>query len=107
MMDSKKFYSQLSISTNKQKLQYIQDVASLVLGVVAGIITLESLKGFLFFFGGLSLTNAAFYVLCGQGNIHKFFQSPFQEIFVSGVVGNLPGYIMMWCLVYALVKSSS
>lgn len=107
MAESKRFYSQLNINTNKQKLQYIQDVASLVLGVVAGIITLESLNGFLFFFAGLSLTNAAFYLLCGQGKIQKFFQNPFQEIFVQGIAGNLPGYIMMWCLVYALVKSSS
>ncbi|KAI5949196.1 hypothetical protein KGF57_004794 [Candida theae] len=107
MTQPKKFYSQLSINTNKQKLQYIQDVASLVLGVVAGITTLESLNGFLFFFGGLSLTNAAFYLLCGQGNIEKFFQNPLQEIFVEGLAGNLPGYIMMWCLIYALVKSSS
>jgi len=107
MTESKKFYSQLNINTNKQKLQYIQDVASLVLGVVAGITTLESLNGFLFFLGGLTLTNAAFYILCGQGNIHKFFQNPFQEVLILGIAGNIPGYIMMWCLVYALVKSSS
>ncbi|KAI5965755.1 uncharacterized protein KGF55_001118 [Candida pseudojiufengensis] len=100
-------YSPFNITINKQKLQHIHDVSSLVLGIVAGIMTLESIYGFLFFLIGNFVTNIVFYVICTQGNSHKFFRNPIQEIFIEGIPTDIAGYIMMWCLIYALVKSNS
>ncbi|EAZ63949.1 hypothetical protein PICST_52049 [Scheffersomyces stipitis CBS 6054] len=96
-----------SIESNKQKLQHVHDIASLVLGVGSGVLTLESAYGFIFYVVGITLTNLLFYLICCEGQPHKFFKKPVQEVFLDGVLTNVAGYIMMWCLVYALVKSSS
>lgn len=106
MSSPEKFYYQPSIEANKQKLQHIHDVASLALGVGSGILTLESLNGFLFYLIGITLTNLVFYIICGENRPGKYFKSPLQEVFLNGIFSNLSGFIMMWCLVYALVKSS-
>ncbi|RLV96342.1 ER membrane protein complex subunit 6 [Spathaspora sp. JA1] len=105
-MNIEEAYSTANIKSNKDKLQHVQDITSLVLGIVSGILTLESLYGFLLYVVGLTLANGLFYVLCGDGKVERYFKSPVQEIFVSGVVGNIPGFVMMWCLVYALVSTS-
>lgn len=104
---TQKFYYQPSIEANKQKLQHVHDVASLALGVGSGILTLESMNGFIFYLIGITVINLLFYIICGEGRPSKYFKNPLQEVFISGVFSNIPGFIMMWCLVYALVKSSS
>lgn len=106
MSSPEKFYYQPSIEANKQKLQNIHDVASLALGVGSGILTLESLNGFIFYLVGITATNLLFYIICGESKPSKYFKSPIQEVFLNGIFSNLSGFIMMWCLVYALVKSS-
>ena len=106
MSSPEKFYYQPSIEANKQKLQHMHDVASLALGVGSGILTLESLNGFIFYLVGITATNLLFYIICGESKPSKYFKSPIQEVFLNGIFSNLSGFIMMWCLVYALVKSS-
>ena len=96
-----------SIEANKQKLQHIHDISSLVLGIGCGILTLESIYGFLFYLVGFTVTNGIFYTICCEGNPKKFFNKPVQEIFFDGIFHNVSGFIMMWCLIYALVKASS
>lgn len=93
-----------NVDANKRKLQHIHDIMSLVLGVSAGVLTLESLWGFGVYVLGLTLTNAVFYIYVCQGQAGAFFHKPVQEVFVDGLLGNLAGFVMMWCLVYALVK---
>lgn len=89
---------------NKQKLQYVQDVSTLALGIGAGILGLESLYGVLFFITGFSLCNYAFFVMCCRSQPSVFFKNSTREIFLDGVVPAAPGYIMMWCLVHALIN---
>jgi hypothetical protein len=95
-----------NIDINVKKLQHVHDVVSLVLGIALGILMLESLQGFLFYVVGLSLTNCVFYLVCCQGTPKTFFKNPIHDIFVSSILTNVSGFIMMWCLVYALVSSS-
>lgn len=97
-------YFQPNIQSNKDKLQRIQDVMSLAFGVGAGILGLESFYGFLFFLVSFSLSNLSFFILCCQGEANLFFQNPLKEIFLDGITSSLAGYVMMWCLTYALVK---
>ncbi|KAK6454925.1 Rab5-interacting protein-domain-containing protein [Scheffersomyces xylosifermentans] len=100
-------YYNPSIDANKQKLQHVQDIASLALGVGAGVLTLESAYGFIFYFVGLTVANFLFYSICCENQPKKFFVKPLQDVYLAGIFTNIAGYIMMWCLVYALVKSSS
>lgn len=97
-------YNTANMEANKKKLQHVHDIMALALGVGAGVLTLESLYGFLFYALGITLTNAAFYVVCCQGKADEFFRSPLQEIFIDGIPSNIAGFTMMWCLVFALVK---
>ncbi|KAK6200131.1 Rab5-interacting protein-domain-containing protein [Scheffersomyces amazonensis] len=96
-----------SIQSNHQKLQRAQDIASLVLGIGAGILTLESAYGFSFYLVGITITNGMFFAVCCQNQPDKFFTNPIRDIFFEGIFSNVPGFIMMWCLVYALVKVNS
>ncbi|CAK7894096.1 ER membrane protein complex subunit 6 [[Candida] anglica] len=93
-----------NLEENGRKLGTVQDITSLSLGVGAGILAPGPLNGFLFYLVGYTLANAAFYTICCQGNGSKYFKSPIMEIFVGNILKNVPEYIMMWCLVYALVK---
>lgn len=96
-----------NIEANKKKLQDVRDRSVLVLGLGAGILTLESLYGFAFYFAGITFANAVFYLICCGKGPKQYFANPLLEIFVSGVVADIPGFVMMWCLLFALVKSNS
>lgn len=93
-----------SVELNKKKLQYVHDVMCLWLGVGAGILSLESLYGFIFYLAGMTVTNVGFILVCCEGKPKQFFRQPIKQVFVDGIQGNIAGYIMMWCLVYALVQ---
>ncbi|ODV78407.1 uncharacterized protein CANTADRAFT_52832 [Suhomyces tanzawaensis NRRL Y-17324] len=93
-----------SIQSNKQKLGRVRDISSLALGVGCGILALESLVGFGFYIVGTTLTNLLFIWICCGSEPSKFFVSPKRELLLEGVVENVPGFVMMWCLVYAIVS---
>lgn len=76
----------------------------LVLGLAAGVLRFEPLAGVLLYVVGFSLTNLSFYLFCCEGNPQLFFASPIREIFVDTLPSGVAGYVMMWCLTYALVK---
>lgn len=97
-------YFQPNILANKGKLLYVQDVMSLALGVGAGVLGLESLSGFVFYLICFTLCNFSFYFFCCEGQERLFFRNPIKEIFLDGIPISLAGFIMMWCLTYALVK---
>lgn len=100
-------YYTANIEANQRKLQRVRDIACLALGTGAGILTLESYYGFGFYIVGITVVNAAFWTVCCEGRSHRYFTNPAHEIFLKGVVTDIPGFVMMWCLVYALVKSNS
>lgn len=93
------------IKANVVKHSKVNDLSCLALGVAAGILTLELLRGFAFYLIGLVLINALFFIVCCEGNPTRFFKLPLSSA-GSAVLSNIPGFVMMWCLVYALVKLS-
>lgn len=106
-MDKDTIYYGASIEENKKKLGSVQDITSLALGVGAGILAPEPIYGFLFYFIGYTVSNITFFITCCQGlqgKAGQFYRSPVKEIFVDNLLHNIPEFIMMWCLVYALVK---
>ncbi|GEQ66880.1 hypothetical protein JCM33374_g543 [Metschnikowia sp. JCM 33374] len=97
-------FSLSSIAANKYKLQKFHDVMSLSLGVAAGVLGLESFQGFAFYFIGILASDLSFFVICCRSSPKDFFISPVKEVVLDGLFTNLAGYVMMWCLTYALVK---
>lgn len=96
-----------NIEENKRKLGSVQDITSLSLGVGAGIIAPDPIYGFLLYVIGYTLSNLSFYVICSkgiEGKAGEFFKNPIREIFIENLLHNIPEFIMMWCLIYALVK---
>lgn len=103
-MEQERLLYQPNIQRNHGKLQHLHSIMTLALGTGAGILTLESFQGFVTYFVGLTITNVVFYIVCCKGQADSFFESPIKEIFISSMPEYLPGFIMMWCLVYALVN---
>ena len=101
---SETLYFTPNLLENRKKLSNVQDITSLSLGVGAGILAPSSLHGFLIYLVGFTFSNAVFYAVCCQLKPLEYFRLPLLEIFLENVVRNVPEYIMMWCLVYALVK---
>ncbi|CCE81858.1 Piso0_002535 [Millerozyma farinosa CBS 7064] len=93
-----------NIESNKKDLQYVHDVTSLTLGIGSGILTLESYKGFLLYIFGYTAVNLIFYFVCCNKKAASFFRKPFHEIFLEDILSDMPGFVMMWCLTYALVR---
>lgn len=102
-MDETKLYKP-NVDFNKQQLQTQQDVMCLALGVAAGVLGLESLAGVALYLVGMTLANLSFYLLCCEGKPELFFASPIKEIFVEKLPTGVAGFVMMWCLTFALVK---
>lgn len=92
------------VEFNKQQLQKQQDVMCLALGLGAGVLGLESLAGVGFYLVGFSLANLSFYLLCCEGKPEFFFLSPLKNIFLDPIPSGIAGYVMMWCLTFALMK---
>ncbi|SGZ57454.1 CIC11C00000004494 [Sungouiella intermedia] len=63
-----------NILANKQKLQRLQDVMSLALGVGAGVLCLESFNGFFFFLVTFSLSNLSFFYFVVRGSQRASFK---------------------------------
>ena len=93
-----------AIDANRSKLLHVHDVMSLVLGTACGILALEAYTGAAFFVATTTLVNAGFYMVCCEGKGSRFFQSPIKEIFIDTLGSSVAGFVMMWCLVYALVR---
>ncbi|GMM35174.1 hypothetical protein DASC09_024990 [Saccharomycopsis crataegensis] len=97
-----------SIRTNTKKINYIHDICSLVMGTVAGILNLESLHGFGFFFGASFLVDLVIYVLAhinSGGSTSNYFQHPIKEIFLVDYSRSVFSFIMMWTLVVCLIST--
>lgn len=99
-----KVYCKTNIASNKQKLQKLQDVMSLSSGIAAGALGLESYYGFVFFLLVGLASNLSFLIICCEGAPKKHFIYSTREVMADGILMNFAGYLMMWCLTYALVK---
>lgn len=94
-----------NIRHNKLKAQFIHDVGALLFGSMAGILQLEAWFGFGLFVVSCIGTNLLFWLICAQGKARLYFESPINDIFVQGILRSFFGYLMMWCLVFALIDA--
>lgn len=92
-----------NVAANKKRLLRLQDSTSLVVGLAAGILQLESLNGFYMFIGSFFSIGALYIVWICQLKPHKYYQSPVQEIFFESFFRELMGFVMAWTFSYALI----
>ncbi|KAL3235136.1 hypothetical protein RNJ44_02924 [Nakaseomyces bracarensis] len=95
--------SALNIQSNKKVLLYLQDSTSLVFGLGAGILQLESWDGFFAFLIGYMSVSILFILWICQFKPQKFFESPIQDIIMDSFFRELTGFVMAWTFSYALV----
>lgn len=69
-----------SIQHNTRMLSNIRSISSLLLGIAAGILGLESLNGFLFYFISQQLISSLFFFLLVEGSAEKYFPGTVAEI---------------------------
>lgn len=96
-----------NIKHNTATISYIHDISSLVLGVVAGILGLESIDGFKFFFAATLVIDTIIYVIglvLSKGKIENYFSNPALEIFLNDYSRTLFSFVMMWTLVMCLIN---
>lgn len=71
---------QESLQHNTRMLSNIRSISSLFLGIAAGILGLESLYGFLFYFVSQQLISSLFYFILVEGSAEKFFAGSVTEV---------------------------
>lgn len=69
-----------SIQHNTRMLSNIRSISSLFLGIAAGILGLESLNGFLFYFISQQLISSLFYFILVEGSPEKYFPGTVTEV---------------------------
>lgn len=78
------------------------NLASIILGVVAGTLGLESYAGFIFYFVGASLIAGAVVMLPGRQGY--FGKSPIGAVLEE--IGNAAmGFVLAWTLLFGIVRS--
>ncbi|QLL33533.1 hypothetical protein HG536_0E04440 [Torulaspora globosa] len=95
--------SDVNVAANKKRLLLLQDSTSLVVGIAAGILQLESLNGFYMFIGSFLSIGALYIIWICQLKPHKYYQSPVQEVFFEPFFRELMGFVMAWTFSYALI----
>ncbi|EJT81483.1 hypothetical protein GGTG_01461 [Gaeumannomyces tritici R3-111a-1] len=103
-----------SVMYNTKILSNLQTLTASLFGVGAGILGLESYSGFLFYVAFTFLSAALFYGLrvaptslaAGKGPLDtsRYFRGPY-EVWTSGLMNGLAGFILTWTLFYGLVRA--
>ncbi|AQZ09580.1 EMC6 (YLL014W) [Zygosaccharomyces parabailii] len=91
------------VTENKKALLWVQDSTTLVFGIGAGILQLESFKGFAMFLAGYSGISLLYILWICKLQPAKYYQSPINDILIESFVRELTGYVMAWTFSYALV----
>lgn len=102
-----------SLTHNTRQLSNIRSITSLLLGVAAGILGLESLAGFAFYFISQQLISSLFYFLLLEGDAERYFSGSvakggkggvgirtgaWRDVFLGGglVSEGLSGFVLGW-----------
>ena len=91
------------VAANKKALLWVQDSTALAFGIGAGILQLESFKGFAMFVVGYLSVALLYIIWICRLQPAKYYQSPINDIFIESFVRELTGYVMAWTFSYALV----
>lgn len=93
----------INIQLNKKKFTILMDKISLVNGVVAGVLQLESLNGFANF-SIVYITCILLYILwiC-QLKPSKYYASVWNDLLIENFMRHLLNFVMTWTFTFAIV----
>lgn len=110
-----------SLMHNTRQLSNIRSITSLLLGIAAGILGLESLAGFAFYFISQQLISSLFYFLVMEGDAERYFSGnvvkggktgmgkrtgAWMDVFLGGglVSEGLSGFVLGWAGVGGVIR---
>ncbi|MCO5553867.1 hypothetical protein L7F22_007392 [Adiantum nelumboides] len=96
--DEVPLYSAENIQHNMRSIYYSRTFLSIIGGVVAGILGLTGIAGFLFYFGIMMATSAAVVVKAGF-DVGKFFDS-WNRITLDGLTAGLMVSLTLFLSIY-------
>lgn len=105
---------------NTRQLSNVRSITSLFLGVAAGILGLESLAGFAFYFISQQLISSLFYFLVVEGDAERYFggtvskggrgtgkrTGAWRDVFLGGglLSEGLSGFVLGWAGVGGVIR---
>ena len=82
----------------------IRSLTASLFGIAAGILGLESIYGFIFYFFGTILVSELISSLLAGGKPESFFESQWSGLWGKDVFGGLSSFVLTWTLFYGLVR---
>ncbi|KAK9456808.1 Rab5-interacting protein-domain-containing protein [Dipodascopsis uninucleata] len=93
-----------SVKHNTKAIYTIRSVTSLIFGVTAGILGLESYYGFVFYLAGTLFVSLLMFIFLANGSPKEYFMTS-QEIWTRDAFTGLSSYMLSWTLFYGLVDA--
>ena len=91
--------------TNDQVVSQIRSLTASLFGVAAGVLGLESLQGFLFYFLGTIFISQMISSVLAHGEPDRYFEGKWSGLWGKDVFGGLSSFVLTWTLFYGLVRS--
>lgn len=95
------FISEAAVRGNAAILDYCRTSVSALSGATAGILGLNGLYGFIFYFMASVLLSVLLVLKAGR-RWNKYFKSR-RPLFTGGLIGGLFTYILFWTFLYGMV----
>ncbi|KAK9477613.1 Rab5-interacting protein-domain-containing protein [Lipomyces japonicus] len=97
-------YAPESLQSNAKALYQIRSVTSTVFGISAGILGLEAIYGFVFYFAGTILVSLLCFLLLTHGKPGQFFLKS-SDVWTRNAFTGLSSFVLTWTLFYGLVDA--
>ncbi|KAF3658550.1 putative ER membrane protein complex subunit 6-like isoform 4 [Capsicum annuum] len=99
-MDDLPTFNAENMQNNMKVILYSRTFMAIIGGVIAGILGLTSLAGFIFYFLVMAITSAAL-MTNAKFSIHSYFDS-WNRIVLDGFFGGLMSFVFFWTYPYLL-----
>eukprot|EP01018_Ginkgo_biloba_P000522 Gb_07701 [translate_table: standard] len=94
-------YSTENLQNNMRVIYYSRTFLSIMGGVVAGILGLTGLKGFIFYFMVMAVTSLGV-AAKAKFDIHEYFDS-WNRVTLDGITSGLMSFVLFWTFAYDIV----
>ncbi|XP_009792768.1 uncharacterized protein LOC107796353 [Nicotiana tabacum] len=100
-MDDLPTFNAENMQNNMKVILYSRTFMAIIGGVIAGILGLTSLTGFIFYFLVMAITSVAL-TAKAKFSIHSYFDS-WNRVILDGFFGGLMSFVLFWTFAYDIV----